>query len=66
MMNLRRVYVIQCRSSGHFLTNDLGFAHSLRLAGRAPDIDHAVETAHDALGDDFEVHTFFEIPKVGE
>lgn len=64
--NLRRVYVIQCRSTGHFLTNDLGFAYSLKLAGRAPDLDHAVETAHDHLDDDFEIHSFYEIPKVGE
>lgn len=63
--NLQRVFVIQCRSTGHFLTNDLGFAHSLKLAGRAPDMDHAVETAHEHLDDDFEIHSFFEIPKVG-
>lgn len=64
--NLRRVYVIQCRSSGHFLTADLGFAHSLKLAGRAPDLDHAVGTAQEYLDDDFEIHSFFEMPRVGE
>lgn len=64
--NLRRVWVIQCRSSGHFLTNDLGFSYSLKLAGRAPDLDHAVETAHDNLDDDFEIYSFYEIPKPGE
>lgn len=64
--NLRRVWVIQCRSSGHFLTNDLGFSYSLKLAGRAPDLDHAVATAHDNLDDDFEIFSFYEMPKLGE
>jgi hypothetical protein len=26
-------------------------------------MDHAVETAHQHLDDDFEIHTFFEVPK---
>jgi hypothetical protein len=38
----------------------------LKLAGRAPDLDHAVETAHEHSDDDFEIHSFFEIPKAGE
>lgn len=63
MMNLRRVFVIQCKSSGHFLTEDLNYDHSLKKAGRAPDLDHAVETAIEHLGEDFEVHSFFEAQK---
>lgn len=57
---LRRVYVIQCASSGEFLTWELGFAHSLKLAGRAPDMEHAVETAREYLDNDFEIHSFYE------
>lgn len=57
---LRRVFVIQCKSNGMFLTWELGFAHSLKLAGRAPDYEHAVETAREWLDDDFEIHEFYE------
>lgn len=60
MCNLKRVFVIQCASSGEFLTWDLSFAHSLKLAGRAPDYEHAFETAREYLDDDFEIHEFYE------
>lgn len=57
---LQRVYVIQCASTGDFLTWECEYARSLKLAGRAPDLEHAVETAREHLDDDFEIHEFYE------
>jgi len=57
---LQHVYVIQCASTGRFLTSELEYAYSLKFAGRAPDYEHAVETARDHLDDDFEIHEFYE------
>lgn len=59
-MSLRRVWVIQEKSSGHFLNNDLHLVTSLRAAGRCFDLDSAVDTASTNLDEDFEIHSFFE------
>lgn len=54
-------YVIQCRSNGLFLTEQLDFARSFRMAGRLHDMGEAVDTALDNLDpDDYEIHQFLE------
>lgn len=58
---IRQVWIIQCRSTGAFLTSDQSYSHSLKRAGRLHDKDEAIITATDNLDDDFEVHTFFEL-----
>lgn len=60
-VELRRVYVIQRKSTGMFLHLDLYDVRSLKHAGRAPDMDCAIETAQLNLPEgDWEIHTFFE------
>lgn len=60
MQNFRQAFVIQCKSNGLFLTEELGFAASLRRAGRCFGIEEAVDSARFNLSEDFEIHTFFE------
>ena len=60
MRNFRQVFVIQCTSTGKFLTQELCYAYSLRLAGKLLSLDEAVDTALCNLGEDFEVHSFWE------
>lgn len=60
MQSFRQVFVIQCASNGLFLTEQLTYARSLRLAGRCFSLDEAVDTAHCNLSDDFEVFAFWE------
>lgn len=57
---LIQVYVIQCASTGEFLTSDLCYSRSLLKAGRLYDPTEASETARDNLDHDYEIHTFFE------
>jgi len=60
-VDLRPVFVIQRKSSGTFLHLDLFEVRSLKLAGRAPDFENAVETAQINFPEgDWEIHTFFE------
>lgn len=58
---LRQVWVIQCKSTGSFLTSDLCFSSSLKMAGRLYNVDEVRETAFSVLDDDFEVHSFYEV-----
>lgn len=58
---LRQVWVIQCKSTGAFLTSEQGFSVSLKRAGRLFNPDEVRDTAFDALDDDYEVHTFYEV-----
>lgn len=60
MLDVRRVWVVQCKSTGHFLHLELYLVRSLKLAGRAPDYECAMETGRENLGKDFEVISFFE------
>lgn len=58
---LARVYVIQRKSSGEFLTPGLFFSKSLKRAGRLNDYMEALDTADANLSDgDFEIHSFYE------
>lgn len=58
--DLRRVWVVQCKSTGHFLHLDLFLVRSLKLAGRAPTLECAHETGRLNLDGDYEVHSFYE------
>lgn len=60
MIDVQRVWVVQCKSTGHFLSNELHMVRSLRLAGRAPDLECAIETGRLNFDEDFEVFSFFE------
>lgn len=59
-VQIRRVWVIQQRSTGMFLHLDLYPVRSLRLAGRAPDLECAHETGQMNFGRDYELHSFYE------
>ena len=58
---IRQVWVIQCKSTGAFLTSEQGFSSSLRRAGRLTNPEEVTETAVSALDDDYEVFSFYEI-----
>lgn len=64
-IDLRQVYVIQCKTNGLFLTEELAWRQSFKQAGRLYDLDEAVTTALDHLdSDDFEIHNFYEIRRI--
>lgn len=60
MDDVRRVWVVQCKSTGRFLSLDLHLVRSLKLAGRAPDLECAHETGRLNLEQDYEIHSFYE------
>jgi hypothetical protein len=61
VIQIQQVWVIQCKSTGHFLTTELGYCTSLKGAGRLHDYDEALETASGNLENDFELHTFYQV-----
>ena len=61
LLDVRRVWVVQQKSSGRFLNLDLCLVRSLKHAGRAPDLECAHETGRLNLDSDYEVHTFLEL-----
>jgi len=65
-MSIRPVWVIQNKSSGLFLGNDLFLTRSLRDAGRCEDVEAALDTAISSLETDFEIHMFYETEQVIE
>lgn len=60
MFDLRRVWVVQQKSTGRFLSLELYLVKSLKNAGRAPDVECAHETGRLNLDSDYEVHGFYE------
>ncbi len=60
LANVRRVWVVQSRSSGMFLNEDLFFTPLLRHAGRCFDYESALTTAQWNLGEDYEISSFYE------
>lgn len=54
-----RVFIIQCRSTGEFLTVHLQYTHSFKRAGLFSDRQAALDTGVSCLGSDFEVHDFY-------
>lgn len=57
---LVQVYVIQCKSTGEFLREDLTYSRLLSDAGRLHDVEEAAETAQFNLDHDYAIATFFE------
>lgn len=64
LLDVKREWVVQCKSTGHFLSADLCLVRSLRQAGRAPDLECALETGRLNFDQDFEV--FALLVPVGE
>ncbi|MEZ0233104.1 MAG: hypothetical protein ACAH12_09715 [Methylophilaceae bacterium] len=61
---MQRVFVIQCKSTGQFLTENLYYTKSLKRAGRLYDPQEAMDTADNNISDnDWEVHSFWEVEK---
>lgn len=61
LLDVRRVWVVQCRSNGLYLNPDLHLVRSLKEAGRAPDRECALDTGRINLEDDFQIHDFYEL-----
>lgn len=61
LVNARPVFVIQDRSTGLFVHNDLMWVKSLRLAGRADSYENALSTAECNGYCNVEIHQFFEV-----
>lgn len=59
--NVRQVWVVQSKSTGRFLNLDLHLVRSLKAAGRAPDLDCAIETGELNLPGDYEITSFYEL-----
>lgn len=54
------MFVIQCKSNGMFLTDGFRYAMTFKKAGRLYDADEALETGRFNLGDDFDIHSFYD------
>lgn len=61
VLDVRQVWVIQQRSTGLYLTNDLYLSRSLNDAGRCYDRESALDTGRINLEDDFQIHNFYEL-----
>ncbi|MCB5186135.1 hypothetical protein LG201_13050 [Methylobacillus gramineus] len=60
MSEFRRFYIIQCRSTGSFLTEELGYTNLAEKAGRLYCPHEAVDTAQLNLDDDYAVFSAWE------
>ncbi len=56
----KQVFVVQCQSTGEFLTPRLNYSYNLNLAGRFNDKSSAIETAVNDLDFDFMIYEFYE------
>lgn len=54
------VYIVQCQSTGEFLTPKLNYTYNLNLAGRIKDKASAIETAVNDLDYDFVIYELYE------
>ena len=61
MTDFRRFYIIQCRSTGAFLTEELGYTNLAEKAGRLYCPHEAVDTARLNLDDDYAVFSAWEL-----
>lgn len=66
MLDVRQVWVVQCRSNGMFLHPDLYLTRSIKEAGKCHDRTSALDTGLINLGDDFQVFDFYELNKPEE
>lgn len=55
----RQVFIIQCQSTGEFLTMGLNYTHNLNKAGYFYDRQSAIDTAINDLDFDFVIYDFF-------
>lgn len=60
MSEFRRFFIIQCRSTGAFLTEDLRYTNLAEKAGRLYCPHEAVDTARFNLDDDYAVFSAWE------
>ena len=60
-MNVCQFFIIQARSSGSFLTEDLGFTQLATKAGKLYCPHAAVDTAINALGTDYCIFSAYEL-----
>lgn len=58
-----QVFVIQCRSTGEFMREDLTYSRLLSDAGRLYDVQEAAETAQWNLEQDYAISTFWELSR---
>jgi hypothetical protein len=56
----KHVFIVQCQSTGEFLTPRLNYTHNLNLAGRFPEKESALNTALNDLDFDFVIYDFYE------
>ena len=61
MSNVRKYWVIQAKGDGRFLTEDLRYTENLAFAGRLYDVEEAIETARYNLGEDYRLHSSYEL-----
>lgn len=55
----RQVWVVQCKSSGEFMTYSGFYTHNLSQAGYFIDRQSAIDTAEHSLDMDFAIHHFY-------
>ena len=60
-MQFRQFWIIQCRSSGQFMTDECGYTQLVTKAGRLYDLYEAVETARYHLESDYIVFSAWDI-----
>lgn len=53
-------YIVQCLSTGEFLTPRLNYTYNLNLAGRFSNKESAVETALNDLDFDFVIYEVYQ------
>lgn len=53
------VFIVQCVSTGEFLTPKLYYTKNVTLAGLFTSRESAVDTGFNDLGNDFRLHSFY-------
>lgn len=53
------VHIVQCKSTGEFLTPRLNYTYNFNLAGRFDDKQSALDTALNDLDIDFMIYEFY-------
>jgi hypothetical protein len=55
----RQVFIVQCESTGEFLTHSMSYTHNLNRAGYFYDKQSAIDTAVNDLDFDFCIYDFY-------
>jgi len=61
LLDVRKVFSIQQRSSGFWLTSELFLSKSFKDAGRCYDRESALDTGRINLEDDFQIVVYYEL-----